>query len=210
MFTSSRILYVHDHPPLGGIDRAHGRVVERSLAGIAPFASLTVADLGTQSPLPAAVRETRSLSDELIDEVRAADLIVIAASPTQRAVTPPLQSWFRHFMRSRAHGAPIYAFGANPLLENWFNHILRADCTFRYTATGIEGLLSDKRAAIIGSASEEWAMRQAMDHQTAYAATLLGLMGIADVSILSSGAIAAEPLAPEPLAPKPRALPMAA
>lgn len=205
MFTSSRILYVHDHAPLGGTDRAHGRVVERRLAAIAPFASLTVADLGTQSPLPAAVRDTRSLSDELIAQVRAADLIIIAAGPAQGAVTPPLQSWFRHFMRSRAHGAPIYAFGANPLLENWFNHILRADCTFRYTATGIEGLLTGKRAAIVGSAGEEWAMRQAMDHQRAYAATLLGLMGITDVSILSGGALAAQTLAPQPCA-----LPMAA
>ena len=52
-----------------------------------------------------AERSAQALSDELIDELRNADLIVI--------------------------GAPMYNFGMPSTLKAWFDHVLRARVTFR-------------------------------------------------------------------------------
>jgi FMN-dependent NADH-azoreductase len=68
------------------------------------------------APETDAGRVTQALSDELIAELQAADLIVI--------------------------GAPMYNFGMTSTLKAWFDHVLRAGITFRYTAEGPEGLVT--------------------------------------------------------------------
>jgi FMN-dependent NADH-azoreductase len=63
-----------------------------------------------------------ALDDALIAELQAADVIVI--------------------------GAPMYNFGISSQLKNWFDAVLRAGVTFRYTASGPEGLVKGKTAYI--------------------------------------------------------------
>jgi FMN-dependent NADH-azoreductase len=104
-----------------------------------------------------AERQALVLSDTLIDELHAADLVVI--------------------------GAPMYNFGIASTLKSWFDHVLRARVTFRYTEAGPEGLLTGKQAVVIetraGIYSEGPAA--AMDHQEPHIRTLLAFMGITDV-----------------------------
>ncbi len=114
----------------------------------------------------------RALSDELISELQAADLIVI--------------------------GAPMYNFGMASTLKTWFDHVLRAGVTFRYTAAGPEGLVTGKRAIVVESRAGFYSAGPgaAMDHQEPHIRTLLGFMGITDVTFvraekLASGAEAA-------------------
>ena len=116
-----------------------------------------------------AERTTLALSDRLIEELREADLIVI--------------------------GAPMYNFGMPSTLKAWFDHVLRARVTFRYTAQGPEGLVTGKRAIVIearaGLYSEGPAA--AMDHQEPHIRTLLGFMGITDVTFVRAEKLAGGP-----------------
>src|SRR5688500_4073667 len=76
-------------------------------------------------PANPAQRQAVSLSNALIAELQAADVIVI--------------------------GAPMYNFGIASTLKAWFDYVLRAGITFRYTETGPEGLMKGKRAIVVES-----------------------------------------------------------
>ena len=149
-----------------------------------PSAQLAARDLGA-NPVPhllpgtvAGVRATATtdaeraalaLSEELVDELRDIDLLVI--------------------------GAPMYNFGIPSSLKAWFDHVLRAGVTFRYTENGPEGLLPVKKAVVIetrgGLYSEGAAV--AMDSQEPHLRTLLGFMGIADVTFVRAEKLAFGP-----------------
>lgn len=102
----------------------------------------------------------RALSDELIAEVQAADVLLI--------------------------GAPMYNFSISTQLRSWFDYVLRAGVTFRYTEKGPEGLLKGKRAIVVltrGGLYSEGPARP-MDSQEPYLRTLLGFIGITDVTFV--------------------------
>ena len=101
-----------------------------------------------------------ALSDELIAEVQDADIIVI--------------------------GSPMHNFGISSGLKAWFDHIARAGVTFRYTENGPEGLLGGRKAVVVtatGGDYTENSPAKDMDHQLPHLRTLLGFIGITDVSV---------------------------
>ncbi|WP_263641762.1 FMN-dependent NADH-azoreductase [Hypericibacter adhaerens] len=120
-------------------------------------------------PANAAQKATQALSDELIAELKAADTIII--------------------------GAPMYNFGIASTLKAWFDHVLRAGVTFRYTETGPVGLVTGKRAIVIetrgGLYSEGPA--QPFDSQEPHLRTLLGFIGITDVTFVRAEKLAFGP-----------------
>ncbi len=137
------------------------RIVMRDV-GTQPLPHLSPASLGGLRGEPATEveRQTRAVSDELIAELRAADLILI--------------------------GAPMYNFGITSTLKTWFDHVLRAGETFRYTAEGPEGLLTGKRAIVIATRGGLYSdgPAAAMDSQEPHLRTMLGFIGISDVSFV--------------------------
>jgi FMN-dependent NADH-azoreductase len=110
-----------------------------------------------------------ALSNELIAELKAADVIVI--------------------------GAPMYNFGMPSTLKAWFDHVLRAGITFRYSEAGPEGLVTGKKAIVVetraGLYSEGPAA--AMDSQEPHLRTLLGFMGVNDVTFVRAEKLAFGP-----------------
>ena len=138
------------------------RIVRRDV-GADPIPHLdgetTAAIRGAEAATDAG-RAAVALSDRLVAELKAADLIVI--------------------------GAPMYNFGMASTLKAWFDHVLRARITFRYTEAGPEGLIKGKKAIVIetrgGLYSEGPAV--AMDSQEPHLRTMLGLMGIDDLSFV--------------------------
>lgn len=102
-------------------------------------------------------RDTLALSDTLVAELQAADVIVI--------------------------GLPIYNFGAPAALKAWIDLIARAGVTFRYTENGPEGLLSGKRA-IIALASGGVETGSPVDFASTHLRQVLNFVGITDVSIV--------------------------
>lgn len=119
---------------------------ERVSAFFTPFESRT-----------AAQQKLVDLSDDLIDELKRSDIIVI--------------------------GVPMYNFGIPSTLKAYFDHIARAGVTFRYTENGPEGLLTGKKAYIFATRGGQYA-GTALDTQTAYLRDFLGFLGITDVEFI--------------------------
>ena len=154
----------------------HGDIeIVRRDVGAEPIPHLTAATVeGVRaSAETAAEKEARNLSDVLIAELRAADLIVIAS--------------------------PMYNFGMSSTLKAWFDHVLRAGITFRYTEAGPEGLLKNKKAVVIQSRAGLYSegAAAAMDGQEPHLRTLLGFMGLDDVSWVRAEGLAFGPEAAE-------------
>ena len=157
------------------VSSALARTFVEQIQAVDAGARVTVRDVGS-SPVPHLVADTvagirgvpesdaelhtLALSDVLIAELQEADLVVI--------------------------GAPMYNFAIPSTLKAWFDHVLRARVTFRYSEAGFEGLLKDKKAVVIetraGIYSEGAGVAQ--DHQEAHLRTLLGFMGITDVTFV--------------------------
>ena len=147
------------------------RVVARDL-GASPVPHLTL-DSATAlrggEPENAAQAAAQALSDELIAELKGADTIVI--------------------------GAPMYNFGIASTLKAWFDHVLRAGITFRYTENGPVGLLKGKRAIVIESRGGLYSEgpAQGMDAQEPHLRTMLGFIGITDVTFVRAERLALGP-----------------
>jgi len=109
------------------------------------------------------------LSDELVSELRTADVLLI--------------------------GLPIYNFGVPAAMKAWIDLICRAGETFRYTEAGPEGLLTGKRA-IVAVASGGVPVGSPMDHATGHLTQVLNFLGITDVSFVSATGLAMDPEAP--------------
>jgi FMN-dependent NADH-azoreductase len=131
-------------------------------------ADTTAAIRGAEAGTDAA-RAALALSDSLIAELKAADLIVI--------------------------GAPMYNFGIASTLKTWFDHVLRAGITFRYSQSGPEGLVKGKKAVVIESRAGLYSEgpSAAMDSQEPHLRTLLGFIGIADIIFVRAEKLAFGP-----------------
>ena len=80
-------------------------------------------------------------------------------------------------------GSPMYNFGMTVQLKSWFDAIARAQVTFRYTETGPEGLLKNKKVYV---ALARGGMHRdgATDGQVPHLKTLLGFLGMLDVQFI--------------------------
>ncbi|SOC13076.1 FMN-dependent NADH-azoreductase [Stappia indica] len=124
-------------------------------------------------PANAAQAAAQKLSDELIAEVKAADVLVI--------------------------GAPMYNFGIPSTLKSWFDYVLRAGVTFRYTEAGPEGLMTGKRAIVVATRGGLYSEGPAkpMDSQEPHLRTMLGFIGVTDVTFVYAEKLAFGPEARE-------------
>ena len=111
-------------------------------------------------------RDALALSDELVAELQAHDVIVL--------------------------GAPMYNFNISTQLKTYFDLIARAGVTFRYTETGPEGLVIGKKAIVLstrGGIHKD----TPTDLVTPYLALFLGFIGITDVQTILAEGIAYGP-----------------
>ncbi|WP_213992368.1 FMN-dependent NADH-azoreductase [Sodalis sp. dw_96] len=111
-------------------------------------------------------QDALTLSDELINELQAHDVIVIAV--------------------------PMYNFNISTQLKNYFDLIARAGVTFRYSEQGPEGLVKNKRAFILttrGGIHKD----TPSDLVTAYLRLFLGFIGITDIQFAFAEGIAYGP-----------------
>jgi FMN-dependent NADH-azoreductase len=96
-------------------------------------------------------------SNQLTDELLAADVLVLAA--------------------------PMYNFAIPSTLKAWLDHVLRAGVTFKYSETGPQGLLSGKRAFVLTARGGIYA-GSGLDHQEPYLRQALAFIGIHDVQFI--------------------------
>jgi len=81
-------------------------------------------------------------------------------------------------------GAPMYNFNIHSTLKAWLDHVVRAGITFKYDASGPEGLVKGKKVYIAettGGIYSEGPM-QSMDFAAPYLKAILGFIGLTDVT----------------------------
>jgi FMN-dependent NADH-azoreductase len=115
-------------------------------------------DLAALTP---AQRETLSLSDALVDELLAADTIVI--------------------------GAPMYNFTISAPLKAWIDHIIRVGRTVLRGPNGPEGVLKGKKVVVLtsrGGSYRPGTPTAQFDHQEPYLRHILAFIGLTDVTFI--------------------------
>lgn len=107
------------------------------------------------------MRRAVELSDQLIRQIEAANVLVI--------------------------GAPMINFTICTQLKTWFDYVTIAGRTFQYAAPGVaKGLLFGKKAFVIEARGGDYAdvPFNAFDFQEPLLRTLLGFLGVFDVSFI--------------------------
>ena len=155
-----------------------GKVVRRNVASDpAPF--VTEAWIAAvYTPIENRTPEQKQIlavSDALIDELEAADTVVLAV--------------------------PMHNFGISAQLKAWIDQIVRVGRTFTYTAQGPQGLLAENKKVVVivarGGAYAGESPYAFLDQQEPYLRTVLGFVGLKDVKFVyaenqARGAEAAE------------------
>ena len=101
-----------------------------------------------------------ALSDVLVGELMAADVLVLAT--------------------------PMHNFGISASVKAWIDHIVRPGVTFSYSAKGPLGLVQGKKLILVlarGGIYAEGPMK-GYDFQEPYLRTVLGFIGMTDVEVI--------------------------
>ncbi|AIW16850.1 FMN-dependent NADH-azoreductase [Vibrio tubiashii] len=139
-------------------------IVERDLAANpVPVLDMSVATaLRGGDDLSDEQQAALTLSDQLIEELKTADQLVIAA--------------------------PMYNFMVPTQLKNWFDIIARAGVTFTYTENGPVGLIENKKAIVVTTRGglHKDSPRNSIE---SYVTTMLGFIGITEVEFVYAEAL---------------------
>jgi FMN-dependent NADH-azoreductase len=90
-------------------------------------------------------------------------------------------------------GVPMHNFSIPSTLKLWIDQVVRAGKTFSYGETGPKGLLTGKKATLLLASGGEYGKGSAMasfDFVTPYLQTVLGFIGITDVTIIAASGTA--------------------
>jgi FMN-dependent NADH-azoreductase len=93
-------------------------------------------------------------------------------------------------------GAPMYNFGVPSQLKAWIDRILVAGQTFRYGATGPEGLAGDKRVIVAISRGNFYgpgSPAAAFEHVETYLRTVFGFIGVTKLEFIVAEGLQAGP-----------------
>ena len=93
-------------------------------------------------------------------------------------------------------GAPMYNLSIPTPLKAWIDRVAVAGKTFQYTATGPQGLLKGKKAFIAsarGGVYSAGSPAAALEHQESYLIGLLAFLGVTDVKVVRAEGIAFGP-----------------
>ncbi|NTS30595.1 FMN-dependent NADH-azoreductase [Phyllobacterium sp. YR620] len=109
------------------------------------------------------------VSDAIVDELFAADSIVIATG--------------------------LINFNISSTLKAWVDHIARAGKTFSYGAEGPKGLVTGKKVYIVIASGGVYSSgpAAAFDHAVPYLKTALGFLGMTDVEVIRIEGVAMGP-----------------
>ena len=182
----SHILLITSSPRLESYSTRVARSLAEKLASRAPDSTITVRDL-TREPLPhiddsfavarnlppeklsVARQAALTLSDTLLKELFAADIIIIAAG--------------------------MINFGIPSNLKAYIDYIVRPGVTFRYTEKGPEGLVKGKEVYLVlarGGVYSEGPL-QRLNFQDTYLRASLPFIGLNDIEVIAVEGVALGP-----------------
>lgn len=117
--------------------------------------------------LSEAQRRENAVSERLVTQFLAADVVVI--------------------------GAPMYNFSVPSQLKAWIDRIAQPGRTFRYTEKGPQGLAGGKTVIVASTRGGMYSTNPALaglDHQESYLKTVFGFIGITDVRVVRAEGMA--------------------
>ncbi|MBI3530465.1 MAG: NAD(P)H-dependent oxidoreductase [Betaproteobacteria bacterium] len=142
-------------------------VVRRDL-GREPLAHLTPEILATRGMAAELLSELQNreaqLDEELIAELKSADVLVI--------------------------GAPLYNFTIPTGLKAWIDRIAVAGKTFKYGEKGPEGLVKNTRAIIVATSGGTYADSPVDTMHVGYLKQMLTFIGITDIEVVRAHGLA--------------------
>ena len=125
---------------------------------------------GQTEGLTEAQQRENAVSERLVSQFLAADVIVV--------------------------GAPFYNFGIPTQLKAWIDRLAQPGRTFRYTASGPEGLAKGKTVIVVSTRGGVYSTTEggrALEHQESYLQTIFGFFGITDVRFVRAEGVAMGP-----------------
>lgn len=149
-------------------------IVSRDLTNLAHIDDkFTVAIRTPADTRSAEQNETAKQSDALVQELLAADTLVI--------------------------GTGLINFSIYSSLKSWIDNVARAGLTFKYGETGPVGLATGKKAYIVLASGGVYSNGPAapLNHATPYLKSVLGFIGITDVEVIYVEGLAFGPEAAE-------------
>ena len=112
-------------------------------------------------------RRENAISEKLVSQFLAADVIVV--------------------------GAPMYNFTVPTQLKAWIDRVAQAGRTFTYTEKGPKGLAAGKTVIVASTRGGMYSTNPALaalDHQESYLKTVFGFFGITDVQFVRAEGVA--------------------
>ena len=181
-----KLLHI-DSSPLGGnsVSRELTRRIVQQWRAAHPHTQVEHLDLATDAPnhlnadslgfrmginaegLSDVQRKENEISEKLVSQFLAADVIVV--------------------------GAPLYNFSVPSQLKAWIDRVAQAGRTFKYTEKGPQGLAGGKTVIIASSRGGKYAgnpAMEAMEHQESYLQTVFGFFGVTDVRFVRAEGVA--------------------
>lgn len=132
------------------------------------FGADAIAIKGVAQPEPTEAQRTENaLSEKLVSQFLAADVIVI--------------------------GAPFYNFSIPTQLKAWIDRLAQPGRTFTYTEKGPTGLATGKTVIVASTRGGAYSTSeggQAMEHQESYLKVVFGFFGVTDVRIVRAEGLA--------------------
>lgn len=123
--------------------------------------------VGVQAEPTAAQRHENEVSERLVNQFLAADVIVV--------------------------GAPLYNFTVPTQLKAWIDRLAQAGRTFKYTDKGPVGLATGKTLIVASTRGGIYSTSeggQAMEHQESYLKVVFGFFGVTDVRFVRAEGVA--------------------
>jgi len=112
-------------------------------------------------------RRENEISEKLVSQFLAADVVVV--------------------------GAPMYNFSVPTQLKAWIDRIAQAGRTFTYTDKGPKGLAGGKTVIVASTRGGVYSTNPALvglDHQESYLKTVFGFLGVTDVQFVRAEGVA--------------------
>ena len=112
-------------------------------------------------------RRENEVSEKLVSQFLAADVIVV--------------------------GAPMYNFSVPTQLKAWIDRVAQVGRTFKYTEKGPQGLAGGKTVIVASSRGGVYSTNPALaglDHQESYLRTVFGFFGITDIQFVRAEGVA--------------------
>ena len=134
-----------------------------------PHVDMTIREAWTsENAANPALSATASRSKRLVDELKAADVVVV--------------------------GSPMYNFSVPSTLKAWIDHVSIAGQTFKYTAEGPRGLLTGKAYLVLSSGGiYSQGPFAPNDHLATYLEAIFRFLGIDDVEVVRAEGVAYGP-----------------